>query len=234
MRLVSYNVLAAAYVRPEFYRGCAPAALEPRARLAAVLERIHGLSDGPSIICLQEAERELVDALGCQCEFFQKSQNKPDGCAILVNHPGSYHWSRFHYGDGSGHGALLLHLPNLTVATTHIKWDPPESRPGYGMGQIKELLQKIQSPAVLCGDFNCESLDPIVVACREAGFLDPFEEVSPNQTFVKEGQARRIDFLLHTRELKLRGVPMPDHRPGAWLPSGKQPSDHFPLVAYLD
>ena len=32
IRIASYNVLANAYVRPDFYRECAPGALEPGAR----------------------------------------------------------------------------------------------------------------------------------------------------------------------------------------------------------
>jgi len=229
IRLVSYNVLANAYVRPDFYRECAPSALEPKARRKALLERIHHLN--ADVLCLQEAEADLVRDLDRPGRFFQKGTGKPDGCAILTERTGR--WTEHHYQDGSGHGALLLHLPGLTVATTHIKWDPPAARPGFGVGQIRELLELLDGPSIVCGDFNCESSDPIVQRCLQAGLADAFLGVAPNQTFVKQGQGRRIDFVLYSYGLEVRAQPLPALIPGEYLPNQVEPSDHLPLVVEL-
>lgn len=231
MRLVSYNVLANAYVRPEYYLECPPEALDPVQRRKRLLARLHGLE--ADLLCLQEAEADLIQDLQRPGRFFQKGSGKPDGCAILVNHPGPLHWSEHHYQDGSGHGALLLHLPGLTVATTHLKWDPPSARPGFGMGQIQELLSLLQGPSLVCGDFNCESSDPIVQRCLEAGLTDAFSDIAPAQTFVKQGDGRRIDFVLYSYGLAVRALPMPELTPGQIQPGHGEPSDHLPLVVEL-
>ncbi|MFN8609330.1 MAG: endonuclease/exonuclease/phosphatase family protein [Vulcanimicrobiota bacterium] len=227
MRLVSYNVLANAYVRPDFYRECAAEALQPGARRARLVERIRALR--ADILCLQEAEADLIAELGLPGRFFKKSGDRPDGCAILTDLQGS--WSQHHYSDGSGHGLLILNLPGLTVATTHIKWDPPQARPGYGLGQIQEALGRLNGPAILCGDFNCECSDPILLKCLEAGLSDAFAEVAPNHTFVKAGQPRRIDFVLHSYELPVHALPMKPVR--GFLPDLEEPSDHLPLIVEL-
>ncbi len=227
MRLACYNVLANAYVRPQFYRECAPEALEPKARRRRLLNRIAGLQ--ADILCLQEAEADLVRDIGSEGRFFQKGDHKPDGCAILTSLPGT--WREHHYRDGSGHGVLMLDLPELTVATTHLKWDPPQARPGYGMGQIQELLAMLKGPSLICGDFNCERSDPIVLKCLEAGLVDAFAEIAPNDTFVKQGQPRRIDFVLHTYGLKLQARPMVST--SGHLPNLDEPSDHLPLIVEI-
>ena len=106
----------------------------------------------------------------------------------------------------------------------------PAARPGYGMGQIQELLQLLDGPSIVCGDFNCESSDPIVQRCLQAGLSDAFLGVAPNQTFVKQGQGRRIDFVLYSYGLTVSARPMAALTPGQYLPSETEPSDHLPLV----
>lgn len=244
IRLVSYNVLANAYMRPEYYLECSAEALDPVRRRKLLLERIDGLK--ADILCLQEVEADLFHDLKRPGRFFQKGRGKPDGCAILVNPEtqkfaqqtrsllsGKLHWTEHHYQDGSGHGALLLHLPGLTVGTTHLKWDPPSARPGFGMGQIRELLSLLEGPSLICGDFNCESSDPIVQSCLAAGLSDAFLGVTPDQTFVKQGEGRRIDFVLSSFGLQVRALPMPDLMPEQIQPSTVEPSDHLPLVVEL-
>ena len=231
MRLVSYNVLANAYVKPEYYLGSEPEALDPVRRRKLLIRRIHGLK--ADILCLQEAEPDLIQELNMPGRFFQKGRDKPDGCAILVNRPGPLRWTEHAYEDGSGHGALLLHLPEITIATTHLKWDPPASRPGWGMGQIGQLLGLLQGPSLLCGDFNCESNDPIIQRCLEAGLTDAFREVAPAHTFVNRGEGWRIDFVLHSYAVKAQALPMPELTPDQLQPSRTEPSDHLPLVVEL-
>ena len=232
MRLVSYNVLANAYVKPEYYRECPTRALDPLRRRQLLLKRIHGLQ--ADILCLQEAEADLIEDLERSGRFFQKGRNKPDGCAILVNHPGPVGWTEHFYPDGSGHGALLLHLPGLTIGTTHLKYDPPETRPGFGMGQIQEMLRLLDGPTLICGDFNCDSGDPIVQSCLQAGLQDAFRDTVPGHTFVRQGQGWRIDFVLHSPEVGVRAHQMPDLSPEQTGPSLTEPSDHLPLVVELE
>ena len=201
-------------------------------RRQLLLQRIQELQ--ADILCLQEAEADLIEELQRTGHFFRKGRGKPDGCAILVNHSGPLRWTEHPYEDGSGHGALLLHLPGLTIGTTHLKYDPPESRPGFGLGQIRQMLGLLEGPSLICGDFNCAPEDAIVQSCLQADLRDAFRDTTPAHTFVRQGEGWRIDFVLHSPEVKVKALPMPELRSDHTGPSLSEPSDHLPLVVELE
>lgn len=132
MRLLSWNVLADAYLRAELYPRSAPELLRPGARRAAILDAIERAD--ADVLCLQEAEPPLVDAArarlaGWTIRFLPRP-GKPDGCAMLAR-PG---WilddvAEIVFDDGdarrgrSGHVALLATVTlggaRVRIATTH-------------------------------------------------------------------------------------------------------------------
>ncbi len=257
LSVVSYNVLADAYLRPEWYRQSPAAALDPARRRPALLD--HVAAADADVACLQEVEAGLFDALaarlgplGYEGRFLKKGGGKPDGCAtffrpsrcrLLAEH-------RWRYRDGppgcsdSGHVALVLQLQwacrPLFVANTHVKWDPPDTPAPerWGYRQAADFLRrKAELPAaawVLCGDFNATADGDVLRLLFDAGFADAYAEKTHSFTCVSNGRAKRIDFLLHTRELIANPEGLPPLADDTPLPSAEQPSDHLIIRADLD
>ena len=245
--VVTYNVLADAYIRPRYYPATPPHLLQPGARRGALLERIAGL--GADVVCLQEVERATYEAAasrlaGYAAAYARKSGGRPDGCATFSR--GQARASRrLEYSDGTGHVALLVSLDLegrlLGVANSHLKWDPPETPPGdqKGLAQIREVLDAIErfeprcAGWVLCGDFNAE---PESVALAEAagrGWRDAYSG-SRAPTCNPNRHAKRIDYLLHTPELQARPAALPALSDDTPMPSDVEPSDHLALMADFD
>lgn len=249
LTVASWNVLATSYMRPAYYADCDPAALEPVARRARVLEHVAGLD--ADVICLQEVEQDLFDALVARfsgthaCELGRKGRNKPDGCAILVRQPRRFArpGGLTRYADGSGHvfswAFAELDGQPVGIATTHLKWDPPQTPAAarHGLQQAGALIAALPAiapgvPWIVCGDFNVDSQDEVIARFRRAGFLDPHEHGPP--TCAANGKRSRIDYLLHGPGLAGEALPggaVPDD---ARLPSLDMPSDHVPIRARFD
>ena len=142
------------------------------------------------------------------------------------------------YADNHGHIALIADVQTpegpVAIATTHLKWDPPQTPVDArnGLRQATELLGAFATgPRIACGDFNVTADDPVLARFAAAGFLDPFASL-PSPTCVANGHARRIDFLLHTPELRAEPVPVSVVLHGDTpLPSLSEPSDHLPILA---
>lgn len=246
--IASYNILADAYIKPEYYPRCDPQDFAAKRRHPKLLDRVAGL--GADVACLQEAEQDLFDRirsrLGTETSAFwaQKTGGKPDGCATFVRRPWTCRaWRRLAFHDGhaakpAGHVALIAELVrdglSLTVVNTHLRWDPPEtaSEERRGLAQAKQLLSELAkhpSPYVVCGDFNAELGGEVLGLFRAYGFSDAHEASA--STCNANGRARKIDFLLHTRALTARPMPPPSVTDATPLPSPAEPSDHVPLVA---
>src|ERR1043166_318138 len=132
--IATWNVLAQAYVRADTHGRCDRRALGGVARRALIVERVAALvagADGVDVLALQEAEEPLVQALARRLKpahhvaFAQKSEGKPDGCALvvkteLVHAP----LAALSYADGTGHVAQLMKVDGptgpLVVANTHL------------------------------------------------------------------------------------------------------------------
>lgn len=238
MRVISWNVLADAYVRREYFPRTPDALLEPSARRAAVAERAAALD--PDVLCLQEVEAPLFEALqrrltehvGC---WARKGRAKPDGCAVFVRAAlGPVTDERLEFEDGTGHVALLVRLPALGVATTHLRWDAPD-RPPVGPGQLAAVLDAISDdlPWIVCGDLNAEPGSAVLEVARARGLLDVYAARPDAVTCNANGRRKRIDFLLASPALETTPLPVPvidDHTP---LPSEAEPSDHLPIGALV-
>lgn len=222
MRIATYNVLADAYIRREYYPRTDPALLKPGARDAALIARIRGFD--ADIVCLQEVEQHLFDALAMPGTRVAKSGGKPDGCATLLRIPGEH--DALHFSDGSGHLVLFTTTRFGTIANTHIKWDSK-----WGVGQAEAIVRALASrprPWIVCGDFNAELGSDVL-----APFEKDFDDVHPASVLTcnSNGRAKKIDFILATRDLALEPLPTTTIADDTPLPSATEPSDHVPLGA---
>jgi mRNA deadenylase 3'-5' endonuclease subunit Ccr4 len=251
--VVSYNVLADAYVKPSWYPGVPPELLAQEYRLPALTRHLERL--GADVFCLQEVEADVywplegrLAALGYEGHHVCKGGNKPDGCSTLVRKTaGAVRAVRpLRYADGSGHVALLVVLGHdgllVGIANTHLKWDPPGTPRAAqrGYGQITEFLQERDRVEprcddwIVCGDFNVTADSDVIRALTAAGFRDAYRGYEHMNTCNANQNARRIDFLLHTAGLSARPAALPpiaNHTP---LPSEDEPSDHLPIMAWFE
>jgi len=90
--IATYNILADAYIKPEYYPHCDPKDFQAEHRHPRLIERVAGL--GADVICLQEVEYALfvrlearLRGLGYQGRWAHKGGGKPDGCATFVRGP---------------------------------------------------------------------------------------------------------------------------------------------------
>jgi endonuclease/exonuclease/phosphatase family metal-dependent hydrolase len=245
LRVVSWNVLADAYIRASFYPRTRAELLRPGARTSAIIDRI--AADPADVFCLQEVEAPLVEAaraalVAWEIRFAPKP-GKPDGCAIFARPGVGLEAVRVvAYADGapdreaSGHVALLATVRvgelAVRVATTHMRWDPPgtPSAQRWATREMRELLAALPPPAIMCGDLNVEPDDEVYRMLLAAGFADPHAG-DARPTCNPNGRAKRIDYLVHTRELQAAASatqPVDDATP---LPSAQMPSDHVPIAA---
>ena len=139
IRLVSWNVLADAYVQARFYPRVEPALLAPGARTEAIVRYL--VEGDADVVCLQEVEPPLIDAIeraGGWTVHAAMKPGKPDGCALVARRGVTLEAVRtIAYADGapdrrdSGHIALLAMLragpATYPIATTPLRWDPPET-----------------------------------------------------------------------------------------------------------
>lgn len=245
--IATYNVLEDAYVRPEYYPRVDPADFRPENRHPRLTAYVAAL--GADVALLQEvsyASFERIDARlrkdGYVGRWAHKGLGKPDGCATFVRAPFRIATSMIvDLDDGgakpAGHVALAVVIPVagavLTVVNTHIKWVKPGA-PGAeraDLAQAEHLLSVLagQPHAIVGGDFNAEPGSDVLHAFRRRGFADPHP--ASQATFVGEGRPRKIDYLLHTRDLEARPHPTTHVAAETVLPSPSEPSDHAPVIA---
>lgn len=237
MRLVTWNVLADSYVRPEYYPRTDPKYLRWGARTSAIVDAIE--RETADVFCLQEVEPRLITHARKRLDGwtirFASKVNKPDGVALFAR-PGITidEVTPLAFSDGSGHVALLATVEGVRIATTHLRWDRPgtpfEER--FAVRQVRELGTALHAPAILCGDLNFEPTDLVYEALVGAGYMDPFAATNP-PTANPNAKAKRIDYVLHTRELRAQVVEPMAIVDDTALPSDAMPSDHVPLIVEL-
>jgi len=226
LRVATWNVLCDAYVEPEYFPHTPAAILDPDRRRAALLDRIRSLD--VDILCLQEVDAGLaaaIRAVGLDGRYAPKGGGKPDGCATVSRLPVRSERT-LAYADGSGHVALFVELDGVTVANTHLKWDPEGTR---GARQIAELLEGRPERFIVCGDFNAEAASETVSLCLAAGLRDACP--AGGATSNANGRAKRIDYLFHSLDLRAAPALLPRIADDTPLPSESEPSDHLAVRA---
>lgn len=242
MRLLSYNVLADAYIRREWCPHTPDEVLEPGARTAGLIERIAGFD--ADVIALQEVERPVFEALetalaGYRGRWLQKGDRRPDGCATFTRAPLD-RILELRYSDGTGHVALIAKVELdgrlLAIANTHARWSPPETPPAehHGVRQLGELVARREAlPWVICGDLNAGPDSAAIAAVLNAGFRDAYADQPGAFTCNSNRAVKRIDFILATAELATVAIPPPVITAETPLPSSAEPSDHLPIAVDL-
>jgi endonuclease/exonuclease/phosphatase family metal-dependent hydrolase len=242
IRVVSWNVLADAYIRHEYYPHTAPDVLNRAKRRAAVAERLASFAE-VEVLCLQEvdsavfalAEEKLPDSTG---RLFRK-RGRGEGCAIFVRHAVTTdpEWRELVFTDLSGHIALGVTFAGVTVVSTHLKWEPDGTpvETHRGRVQLAEILDHWSGGTrIVCGDFNVEPDSEILTFAKSRGFSDAYASLPDACTCNSNGKRKRIDFILHTSEFKATPTPLAPITNETPLPSETQPSDHIPIEARLD
>jgi mRNA deadenylase 3'-5' endonuclease subunit Ccr4 len=258
-KIVTWNVLANAYIRPELYPSVGSDFLDTARRVPALVAHADALD--ADLLCLQEVERPVFTALNRQLaplgyagRYEKKGKGRPDGCATFFRQAAFTlrGTQRLEYSDrgpgqeDSGHVALLLALEHqgrlLGVANTHVRWDKPGTpREGQvGFRQVMEMLEACGrfsphcSGWVVCGDFNRTPADEAVAAMRQAGFTFAHEGRPQVKSAVANGRARLIDYIFHSQALRSRPFDPPALDDATLLPSAGQPSDHVALMAEVE
>jgi mRNA deadenylase 3'-5' endonuclease subunit Ccr4 len=250
--VASWNILATAYIRREWYPRTPNRFLDPSWRLAAVAER--ALLLDADILCLQEVEANAYETIGHVLapagyagNHALKGKGRPDGCAIFFRR-GRFnleHTSRLAYRDGtggsdSGHILQLMILAQdgrrLALGNTHLKWDPPgEVSDQWGTRQAKLAVAALDEAAgspdrILCGDLNVVPECGVVSLLTAAGFDYAHRGVQDVRTCNSNGEARLIDYIFFRGSLLATPLPTDLVEDMTPLPSSRQPSDHVPLA----
>jgi endonuclease/exonuclease/phosphatase family metal-dependent hydrolase len=242
IRVVSWNVLAEAYVRREYYPHTPPHVFDRAKRRGAVAEQIGNFASA-DVLSLQEAdsalfalaETKLPDMAG---RLFRK-RGRGEGCAVFVRQPKTteLEWRELVFSDRSGHIALGVTFSGMTVVNTHLKWEP-EGTPAEvhrGVAQLREILDAWPSGRrIICGDFNAEPDSSVIALAKARGFEDAYASMPNAYTCNPNSKKQRIDYILHTPDFVASPVALPAVDDGTPLPSETSPSDHLPIEARLD
>jgi len=240
IEVVSWNVLAEAYVRAALYPRTPASVLDPVRRRAAVVERAASFRDA-DVVCLQEVEADVFERVSARLAGFSGrlllKRGRSEGCAILVR-GAAVAWRELVYGDASGHVAIAATLADGThVACTHLKWSPPETplAEHHGYRELRELLDAWARPGagplVVTGDFNVEPQSDAIGLAIERGMRDAYASLPEASTCVSDGRKKRIDFVLTTGDLECAPRPLRALADDTPLPSDEEPSDHLPIRA---
>jgi len=257
--VVSYNVLASAYIQRAWYRRTPALVLDPAWRVPALVQHISDLN--ADLFCLQEVEPETFVALrtflgerGYGGEYARKLAGRPEGLAIFYRRA-SFDWIGARivaYADGAGPAldtgyiAQLVEVRNggktLGVINTHLTWDPPNSarEARRGLRQVQQCLAAYQSHAaeagawIITGDFNATPESEIVALALQAGFQFAHNDIADVFTCNIGGNARLIDYLFYSRGLNAEASVLSRIDAQSILPSAEQPSDHVAIMARFE
>lgn len=245
LRVVSWNVLADAYLKDEYFPLTPPEVLERGPRRKAVVDRVAQLhASKVDVLCLQEVDVALFAALEERLKaeatgrHFRK-RGKGEGLALFVRHALATEptWREHAFSDMSGFVALGATIGDLAVVTTHLKWEPDGTLPEAhrGRAQLAELLDTWPTGArVVCGDFNATPESDVLALARERGLRDAYASLEGAWTCNANGKRKRIDYVLHSPELQAAPVPLPALADDTPLPSASEPSDHLPLEVRVE
>lgn len=250
--VVTYNVLAQAYVRRDRYESSPEDALAPDARQRLLLARIAELN--ADIYCLQEVEPEVHEAVArrlgaAYTGAYEQKRGRPDGCSVFARRERfavtSTRALRYRARDrGDEQLALIAECVErraerpLTIASTHLRWQKRETPPSRHVGRLQmiELLDHLQQRVptdqtwLLAGDLNALSDSVVLRAALDRGAQLSCRAQRPWDTVNINGRRRKLDYLLFPRD-HLHPTPgaLPRLRRDTPMPSTREPSDHLPL-----
>jgi mRNA deadenylase 3'-5' endonuclease subunit Ccr4 len=254
--VATYNVLATSYIQYARYRRTPKMVLDPAWRVPALVQYVTTFA--ADVLCLQEVEMDVFAALnsrlnsaGYAGHYARKLAGKPDGCATFYRHPAfELIGTRvIAYADGtqetpdSGHIALVVLLRaagrSVGVANTHLIWAPADATATAQSSyrQALQLLNECQTMApspdgwLICGDFNATPGSEIIALYENAGFHYAHSGLASIHTCKVNAEAKMIDYLFHSPELRAEPRNMFRVSHEAVLPSAEHPSDHLPVVA---
>lgn len=257
--VLSYNILADAYARAEWYPNTPSGFLKPTERIERIIERLLGLS--PDIVCLQEVEPKAYEIILASLEtheyagsYVKKENDRPDGCAFFhrttmleeVQSINLTYDDSLPGREASGHVAQLKQFKQggrqLVVANTHIRWDPPGTAAarGYGCFEASELMETCRKLAsvddglVVCGDFNAGPDSDVVTIVTDAGLFSSHRDEANQNTSNANGEAKTLDYIMHNVTLLSTAVHLPEIDERTPLPGPDEPSDHLPVFARFD
>lgn len=242
IRVVSWNVLADAYVKNEYYPHTPAEIFDKNARRKAVIARL--AASKAEVLCLQEVDRPLFAAAEEALPDFKgrhyKKLGRGEGVAIFLRQALTTEpeWKELAFSDRSGHVALGATFAGVTIVTTHLKWHPVGTPPGehQGRSELAEILRAWPSGSrVIAGDLNATADSDVLAVAFEAGFKDAYATQPEACTCNSNGKKKRIDFILHTSDFSptpaFLSTKVEDDTP---LPSATEPSDHVAIEARLD
>lgn len=259
LSVVSYNVLASAYIQRAWYRRTPALVLDPAWRVPAVVQHIANLN--ADLYCLQEVEPETFVALrtflgerGYSGEYARKLSGRPEGLALFYRRT-RFNWLSSRvvaYADGAGIGqdtgyiAQLIMMRNgdktLGVINTHLTWDPPNAarEARRGLRQAQQCLAEYQRLAgdagawIISGDFNATPESEIVTLALQTGLQYAHQPLADVFTCNIGGSARLIDYLFYSRGLSAEASVLSTIDAQTILPSLEQPSDHVAIMARFE
>lgn len=247
--VVTYNILADAYVRPRRYPRSPKWTLDPRRRGRLLLDKL--AAQDADIYCLQEVEPAALEAIrgrlgGGYDVRYEQRRGRPDGAAIFVRRAAftierSEHLHYAAHEPGDDQVAVIAHLRRgsrrLAVACTHLRWQSERVTPEEHIGrkQLDELLDVRDAagddvPWILAGDLNAISESVVVKAALARGLQLSCASQRPWDTCNINGRRRKLDYLLYEPEAMTAapGV-LPRLEPDTPMPSRSEPSDHLPV-----
>jgi mRNA deadenylase 3'-5' endonuclease subunit Ccr4 len=254
--VASYNVLASAFIQRARYPRTPALVLEPTWRVPALAQHISALAS--DILCLQEVEADVLSTLKSRLSrhghaglYARKYGGSLDGCAIFYRRdflePMIENVIRFADGEeaesDAGNIALITIFSaagrRLGIINTHLSWDPPGTARECqrGLRQARQLLLEYKKTAasadawIIAGDLNVTPSGEIVSLIEGSGFRCAHGGAPPSNTYSLNGEAKKIDYLFHSPNL--RSDPYKTHAVDGQtvLPSTEQPSDHIAVGA---
>lgn len=222
-RIATWNVLAQAYCHPERYLDVDPVALNPGRRRSDVVAEVLRWVGVTDIVCLQEVDEDLRDALGAAGVWVHAVAHpgRADGVAVVAHAPLPVCGGEL--GGGMSWAGATLVAPTGTstlVVSAHLRH--PGDGP-VGAAQARALAEQLGGrPAAqrvaIGADANARSGGPPTDVWAGLGL----EVLQPSPTAWISGSARTTDVLALPPGGRLTGVVGPTGP----LPTPEWPSDH--------
>lgn len=244
LKLVTYNILANAYVKRDRYPHSSPEALDPTSRRARLLDCIAALD--ADVLCLQEVEPEAFEAIRSRLGrpgVLARPSDRPDGLAVIHRAGLAARMVELvepSFGRGNTLVAQIARFDGFSVANMHLRWRPDDTPDAdhIGLQQLRRVLDVCDGepgPWILAGDFNAISQSRVIAEAERRGYHISCRAQRPWDTTNINGRRRKIDYLLHT-PAHWRPEPgvLPELGRRTPMPSLQHASDHLPLEVVFE